>query len=249
MKRIRIKIVFLGFLPHTIDIEKIKSWKSNLFEIVDSINTIAIVGNSDGHNWEYSDENMEKQIPVRSDSDILLAVTNVPIQNNFFARRFEDNRICLTYCEMTDILKSENIPMENLILRVLYSVSLLYRRYENRIPNSHEHTNFAHDDTRGCLFDMNGIKTDIIYSLDKPHLCHSCVESLTTNSNFRFEVEVIDRVQKELRGIRKRPYYRITDFIKKNPVLSIIISAFSAFVIGTMGSLVSNIIWRLLKIQ
>jgi len=252
MNRVRIKIVFLGTFPYLKVLDNIKSWKSDLFEIVDVNSTFNIVGNSDGPNWYYSDVNMERQIPSRSDSDILLAITNVRLQENFYMRRYNDNRICLTYHQMTNILKSENIPMENLILRVLYSVLLLYKRYGNRVPPSSEYTNYTHDDTRGCLFDMNGIKTNIIYSLDKPNLCPSCVEALMTNHENRenrIEKELIEKVQKELQKIRKKSYYRIADFIKKYPVLSIAISAISALVIGILGSMISNFLWNLFNLS
>ena len=114
--------------------------------------------------------NIEKQLPQRDNADLLLAVTNVPLQDSYFARRFTDNRICMTYNSMTEILKLDNIPLENLMLRVLYSISFVYKRYGNRIPSMTEQTNFTHDETRGCIFDMNGNKTDVIYSLNKPQI-------------------------------------------------------------------------------
>lgn len=48
----------------------------------------------------------------------MIVITNVPLEGNYFARRFSDNRVCLTYYEMVDILTIYNISLENLILRV-----------------------------------------------------------------------------------------------------------------------------------
>jgi hypothetical protein len=244
MSKVKIKIVFLGHIPHALDIDKIVKWKSDLFEIMKPINTVAIVGNSDGAYWEFLDENIEEQLPARDGADILLAVTNVPLQSNYFARRFSDNRVCMTYNTMTEILKFDNIPLENLLLRVLYSIAFVYRRYGNRMPLMTEHTNFTHDETRGCIFDMNGVKTDVVYSLNGPQLCHSCVEILTTTPKHKIEKEIIDKVQGELKKIKKGLYYQLTDFIKRRPILAIIISSLVAIFLGIIGSTIATIIWE-----
>jgi hypothetical protein len=145
---------------------------------------------------------------------------------------------------MTEILKFDNIPLENLLLRVLYSIAFVYKRYGNRMPQMTEHTNFTHDETRGCIFDMNGIKTDVVYSLNSPQLCHSCVEILTTTPKYKIEKEVIDKVQSELKKIKKGRYYQLTDFVKRRPILAIIISSLVAIILGVIGSTIATIIWE-----
>jgi len=247
MSKVKIKIIFLGYIPHLIDIEKVKKWKSDLFEVIQPVNSVAIVGDSDGACWEFLDKNIEEQLPLRSEPDILLAVTNVPLQDNYYVRSFSDNRVCMTYNNMTEILKSENIPLENLLLLVLYLVALGYRHYGNKIPLMFELTQLGHDETRGCVFDMNGIKSDVIYSLNEPQLCHSCVERLTTKPKYKIEKDLIDKVQKELRKINKGQYYRISDFVKRRPILSILLSVLSAIIIGILASIIANIICGLLS--
>jgi hypothetical protein len=224
--------VLLGYLPYSIDFEKIKRWKSALFEIMPTIHSVAFVGNADGDNWDFSDSNIEDQLPSRDGADILLAVTNVPIQDKYYFRRYSDNRACLTYSQMTEILNFDNIPLENLLLRTLYSVSFIYKRYGERIPTMQKPTDYAHDESRGCIFDMNGIKTNIIYSLNKPQLCHSCIETLKTIPKYKIEKEIIEKVQNELKKIKKGVYYQITDFVKKRPILSIIISSVVAILLA-----------------
>ncbi len=244
MSKLKIKIVTLGHLPHSFSVSKVLSWKSDLFEIDPEIDSYSIVEKSDAANWVFSDKNIERQLPKRTNCDFLIAATNVPIQENFFARRFSDNRICLTYNEMTEILYSENIPLENLLYRVLYSALLVYKRYGNRIPLTSENTNFTHDDTRGCIFDMNGIKTDVVYSTNKPKLCPSCVEILVNNPKHRIEQNLIDNVQEELKKIKKGLYYRLLDFVKTHPKTAILISSITAILLGTIGSLIATFLWE-----
>lgn len=244
---IKIKLAVLGHLPYLIDISKIIKWKSCLFEIEREVGKYPITTDSDGPDWSYSDSNLVSIIPQRNSEDILIVITNVPLEGNYFARRFSDNRVCLTYYEMVDILTIYNISLENLILRVLYSISILYKRYRNRIPTRHEPTNFAHDETRGCLYDMCGIKTDIIHSLNKPQLCDDYVHDITHNENPRIDRSIIDKVQIELKKIHKERYYQILDFVKRRPVFTLILSTIITIVLGAVGSVLATILleyWR-----
>lgn len=242
MPKVRIKLAFLGHLPHHIDTKKVLAWKSDLFEIVLPLDNYAIREDSDLPNWQFSDVCIERHLPRNFDGDVLVAITRVPIENNYYARRYFGNKVCLSYYEMLEILGSDNIPLENLILRILYSISFVYKRYGNRIPLINEDTNFAHDETRGCIYDMNGIKTDIIYSLNRPRLCTYCVESLTHN---HIETNLIDKAQKELKQIKKGLFYDIMDFIKRHPIWSIVISSITAIILGTIGSILASFIYEL----
>ena len=245
---INVKLVILGHFPYAMEIKKVKNWKSEVFRITE-IAECDIIGNSDGPNWEFLDVNIEQQLPARGAEDIIVAVTNVPIEDNYYARRFSNNRGCISYHGMTEILSYNNIPLENLLLRMLYSVSLVYKHYGNRIPTMTEDIRFTHDETRGCLFDMDGIRTDIIYSTHNPQLCGACIHNLCNNSEVanRIEYYLIDTVQKELKRINKGLFYKITDFIKKHPIYSIIISSVTAVILSILGSIVSSFIYDQIK--
>jgi hypothetical protein len=244
MSKVKIKLTFLGHVPYALDIKRIEKWESELFEIVKPIDYYSITKDSDGPNWQFSDECIESQLPKDFDGDILIAVTKVPIQKNYYARRVANNRICLTFHEMSDVLQYYNIPLENLIFRVLYSASLVYKRYGNRIPESHEETHFAHDETRGCIFDMNGIKSEIIYSTNRPQLCSSCIEVLKTE---KIEANLLANIQKELRKIKKSFYYQVTDLIKAYPVWAIILTSLMAIIFGVIGSLLASFIYNFMQ--
>jgi len=243
MRKVKIRIIILGHIPFAIDINKIIKWKSNLFEIINQIQTYTIVTHADGQNWDFLDSNIENLLPSRVDEDIVFAVTNVPLQNNYYARRFTDNRVCMTYNEMSEILKFDNIPLENLLLRILYSFAFVYKRYGNRIPPMNENVTFTHDETRGCIFDMNGIKTDVIYSLNRPQLCDFCINQMKEQKVHRIDKELICKVQNELNKINKGVYHQLKDLVKEEPILAIILSSFVGIVLGIISSLIATYIW------
>lgn len=243
--KVKIKIGILGYVPHSSKIKKIKNWQSELFEII-SVDEYNIDGNSDGLNWEYSDTKIEGQLPIRDREDIFIAVTNVPIQDAFYARPFSGNRVCLTYFGMADILILNNIPLKNLLLKVLYLVSLIYRKNGNQIPLIRDNIKDTHDDTRCCIFDFNGAqKAEVIYSTSKPQLCKSCIQSLTNNltPGNRIELNLIDKIQVELDRVNKGFFFNITDWIKKHPIQAIIISSLTAITLD----IISHFIYEKMK--
>lgn len=241
MSKVKIKLIILGQLPVDLDKIKLTKWNSEVFEIVGQIDNYTITNNADGMSWEFTDDNIESQLPGNFEGDFLIAMTHVPLEDNYYARRFTNNRICMTFYQMADIISLSNIPIENLVYRLLYSYTLIYRRHGNRIPSRDEVTTFTHDETRGCLFDMNGIKSDIVYSTNQPIVCDECVQRLTTE---RVPRNTINKVNKEIKRIKKGMYYRIADLIKKYPIWTLFISTFSALILGTAGSLLATILWE-----
>ena len=238
MKKIKIKLGIIGFLPFDFDRKKITKWKSDLFEIVDDFEEYHFNHKSDIDNWGYSDNLLENELPNDFNADIFIGITYVPIEDNYYARRLSNNRVVFSYFEMAEIISNKNLPLENLLLRMLYSYSLIYLRYGNRMPLQSENTIFAHDDTRGCIYDMNGIKSDVVYSLDKPIICDECTTKLRKQ---KVSDNTINAVKTEIRKIKKNRYYKVIDFIKKKPILSLFIS----FLIGIIISLISSSIYDL----
>lgn len=235
--KVRIKLVTIGYLPHDFRIEKIKNWQSEIFQLAGNIENFSLRTNSDGEHWEFSDSLIKEQLPTTTDVDFTIALVNVPIENNWYSRRLSQNQIVITFHEIRDILRDCNIPLENVVLRLLYSYALVYREYSNRIPPVNEVTDFTHDETRGCIFDMNGIKTDLPFSCDKPQICEECQERLRRSS---VSSNVIEQSKKETLKIRKEFYYRVLDFVKKHPVWTLIISSSYALILNIIASIITK---------
>jgi hypothetical protein len=245
MNKTQISVVTIGHMPNAFDKRKIKAWNSTLFTIVGDIENYSLTQDSDGDDWEFTDEKLEKILPEQFQGSFLIAIVNIPLELNWYSRRLSENRIVFTFHEIKDILRSSNIPLENAILRVLYAYTFLFKRSGNRIPLNDEETNFTHDETRGCLFDMNGIKTDIVYSLHKPIICPDCVERLRKE---KLSNDTISKAQKEIAKIKKPLFYRIVSFIEKHPIWTLLISAFATVVLGAIGSYIATVIYEATRI-
>lgn len=233
--KVAIKLVTIGHLPSDFHIEKLTGWKSDIFQLSGNIESFSLRANSDGENWDFSDALLKEQLPDSANADFVIALVNVPIENNWYSRRVSHHHIVITFHEIQEILRNANIPLANVVLRLLYTYSLAYRQYGNRIPTVSEAVNFTHDETRGCIFDMNGIKTDLPTSCDKPQICDECQERLKKNlvSN-----DLIKKSAKEILGIKKDFYYRIVGFVKKHPVWALLISSLYAIALNIIASMI-----------
>jgi len=195
MPKTKITVATVGHMPADFNRQKIKGWDSSVFEIVDEIESYSLTCDSDGLDWEFTDEALENVLPKNFNGEFLIAIVNVPIELNWYSRRLSANRVVFSFHEIKEILRFSNIPLENVICRLLYAYTLLYKRSGNRIPENAEHTNFTHDETRGCLFDMNGIKTDVVYSCHNPVICPDCVGRLKRE---KVSDETIAKCQSEI---------------------------------------------------
>lgn len=239
MSKVRVKLATIGHMPLNFSAAKIKKWKSSTFEVVEDIDSFTLNCDSDGYNWEFSDQLVKKQLPKQFNADFIIAIVNVPIEDNWYSRRLGNNQVVFTFNEIKEILEHSNIPLENVIYRVLYAYTLLYRRAENKIPDFGEVAGYTHDETRGCLFDMNGIKTDLIASCHEPIICDECQVKL---SNERVSKYDIDLSKKEIKKIRKDLYFRILGGVKKHPVWALTFSSFFAISLGVTSSLIVSCI-------
>jgi hypothetical protein len=241
MSKTRITLATVGHMPADFNRQKIAEWDSSVFEVVDEIESYSLTCDSDGPGWEFTDEALERVLPNKFNGEFLIGIVNVPIESNWYSRRLSANRVVFSFHEIKEILRFSNIPLENVIYRLLYAYTLLYKRSDNRIPQTAEHTNFTHDETRGCLFDMNGIKTDVVYSCHNPIICSDCVTRLQRE---KVSDETISQCQGEIRRIRKALFYRITDFIKRHPLWSLAISGATAIILGAMGSVLGSYVYE-----
>jgi hypothetical protein len=244
MRKIRISLASVGHLPPDFNKSKIKSWESEVFQIEGEIENYSLVNDSDGEDWSFSDANLAQQMPKSIESDFFIALVNVPLELNWYSRRLGGNKVIFTFHEIREILRFSNIPLENVVLRLLYSYSLQFKRSDGVLPTSNEYTNYTHDETRGCLFDMNGLKEDVIYSCHQPILCSDCVGRLRRET---VSDELIEKVRREIKKIRKPLFFRALDFIKVHPLWSLFISAMSAIVLGGVGSYLATKVYEALN--
>ncbi|EKO3559036.1 hypothetical protein P0F15_003328 [Vibrio metschnikovii] len=235
MEKVNIKLLFLGHPRHGINKNKLLGLKSKYFKIVgiESREKLPEAQKNDGYlDVEYSVEEVSSMVGSPKNGDITFAIMNYRYDDGFYLHRLNPNAVCLSISGIDQLLINNGISLENFIIKNIYEVVALSFTLDSLC--SDEAYDVVHIDTRGCLFDMNGDKIDIIYNTEMPSLCNEC-KSFINGKNI--PEGFVSGLEKELKKIRKPFLSRVEIFIKKYPLFSIGLTLFSSFLISVLASL------------
>ncbi|MBE4080495.1 hypothetical protein [Vibrio parahaemolyticus] len=235
MEKVKIKLLFLGHPRHEINKNMLLGLKSKFFKVVgiESKERLPEARKNDGYlDVEYSVAEVSSMVGSPKNGDITFAIMNYRYDDGFYLHRLSPSAVCLSISGIDQLLISNGISLENFIIKNIYEVVAL--RFTLDTVCSDEAYDIVHVDTRGCLFDMNGDKFDVIYNTESPCICNEC-KSFINGKNIP-EGFVAD-LEKELKNIRKPLLSRVEIFIRKYPLFSIGLTLFSSFLISVLASL------------
>lgn len=239
MKKLNVKLVLVGHLRNTLDLKKLQRFKSRFFTIaeVERINTLPTSKKEDGYlDIVYSRSEVTKLLNPIDGADLVVGIMNYRFDDHFYLHRAGDHKACISIADIDRILLSHNISIENFILKNIFEM-IVFANTLGKLDTDDVYK-FVHKDTRGCLFDLNGDKLDVLYNTERPIICDSCKAQINSKSvpgNFTAHLE------SELRRIRKPYTCTVELFIKKYPLFSLLLT----FFFGVLVNIVSNIIWKL----
>jgi hypothetical protein len=232
MLPVKVCLVPLGNLKYPVSISELEGWKSQLI----SIRHGAAVGHlpdSEGDQWEYPDHQLLQVLSAETDSDFTLGVINAQLQDNFYLRRLSERTAVLSLYEMADIVRYSDFDLEQYILRNIYELAVLFAANGKLLPTSY--ATWAHEETRGCLFDMNANKSDIVFSLHRPVLCAACTTRVSAK---QLPPILLLSLGKELRRIQKGLYVRIGEWVKLHPIFALLITAAAGIGLNLIASVI-----------
>lgn len=224
MKKVKIQIIKIGTQRHDELFKRLESYNTKLFQI--SIKQVSRPKCDFGWGFEFQTlSNILKPSFNNDENDLCIGFIDTSIEKNYFSKRLSEKNdlYIVSFFEIDKILLSNNIDLFNYILLTVYRCLIRFKF--NRKPN-------AHHETKGCLFDMCGMKEDIIYSCANPTLCIECKSSLNDQEQF------LNDLISELPKIRKSIYYQIKDFIEIHPWYSLFIGIFFTIFLNIISSLI-----------
>lgn len=231
MKKVKIKIIKLGKQKHEELFYRLEKYQSELF----SVDIFEKSRPNCDYEWGYTFKTLERLLTEGYDSstyDMCIGFTDTIIEQNYYGKRLKGNNIyIISFYQVADLLKEENIDVFNFMLATIY-------RYVTRYNLNGKY--LTHDETKGCLFDMCGDKTDIIYLTTAPFICEECMVKLKTCG---VHMKYIQILEKEIKHIHKAHYYKIVDFIRAYPYLSLGIGIITTIIIN----IVSNFMFEYIK--
>lgn len=232
MRSIRISLVALGSLKYPFSVAQLESWQSKIVNIRHEA-SVAHLPDAQGSQWEYLDRQLLSLISPDSGFDFTLGLINAPLEDNFYLRRLTDRVAVLSLHEMADVVLQSDFTLEQYVLRNVYELAVLYAANGKLMPDNYE--SWAHDDVRGCIFDMNANKADIVFSLHRPVLCTACRVRV---SSAQVPAMLLPTLDAELPKIQKSLYARMSQWIKKHPVAAIGITAVSSILLNLLASVI-----------
>jgi hypothetical protein len=242
MAKHRIALVTVGSLRARLDTTFLEEWHSEILEISHP-SSIGSTPDATGPGWVYSDEELSRLIRPETSFAMTIAVVNAPLQQNYYARRLPGNLAVLSLFEMAEILSAANLPVEHFVLRAAYAYSVYFLAYNGRIPNSGVGS-LSHHEIRGCLFDLNANKADIVESMDPPRLCEACRSRFAT---VQVPTGFLATLERELRRIRKPIYFRLSQWVQRHPLWAIVITGISGIILNVLSNAVYDAMKRLWK--
>jgi hypothetical protein len=226
--KVRIRLIQLGY--PSVDLRKVLHWKSKLFEVV-GIQHKADLPNSDGDSWTLSKKRLAKVIGKNEGADLTFAVTDRPIEDNYYMHRLTDQTCVLSFYQVSGILAASNLQPEMFVLRNIYEMVSVWQEMGGKLgANAYD---LHHEDTRGCLYDFNADKGEVVRSTERVRLCPSCKGRLTAAS---VPLGFVDGLEKEIRRIKKPWSYRLFDFVKAHPFWSLAISVVASLTLNLVAT-------------
>jgi hypothetical protein len=239
MKKMKITIIKLGHVERLFDLKAILKWKNDLFEIT-NIQSIPHLPNSENSDFfldqKYDIDDIKDKINCPKDSDIAVAIMACRFIDNFYMHRAQSNCVVISLYGINDILSNANISIENFILKQFYEIFTMKCICDD--IESFDAFSIIHKDTRGCIFDLNGDKQDIIYNTESPIICDSCRAEFKRR---QADNNILSKIENELKRIRKPIIKRVEIFIKQYPLVSMCITGLSAITLN----LIASALWTL----
>jgi DNA-directed RNA polymerase subunit RPC12/RpoP len=219
MDKIKITLISLGNTKFPVSFLELESWKSALFDIQHGA-SVGQLPDAEGDEWQYTDGQLSELVHPEQGADFAIGIINAPLEDNYYLRRLSDKVAVLSLYEMADIVRYSEFTIEQYILRNVYELAVLFAANRKLIPP--DYTTWAHDEVRGCLFDMNSSKTDIVFSMHRPTLCPACSSRVLSK---QVPAMLIPALQKELPRIQKPLFARMSEWVKQHPLLALLITA------------------------
>ncbi|HEY9685821.1 MAG TPA: hypothetical protein V6C52_02470 [Coleofasciculaceae cyanobacterium] len=232
MSKIKISLVSLGRLKYPVNMAYLQGWKSRIFTISHDSEILHLPG-ANGSDWEYTTDQLAGLVHPTHNADFTIAIIGAPIQDNYYMKRVGEKVAVLSLHEMADIVRFSDFSIEHYILRNIYELVVLYVANGKLFP-ANTYT-WVHDDVRGCLFDLNSNKPDIVFSMHRPNLCDACKSRVLS---LQIDTDFLPALNNELPRLQKTLYFRISDWVKAHPICALLITLLSGITLNILASII-----------
>lgn len=229
-------------LRHAIDFRSLSEQQSAIFSVTSGGQSPVRHLPDPKKETGFTDQELEEILkPVDGGRVLVVGIIDAVLDGGFYLRRLSDNRAVISVDEVAQALEARRCSLESFILRNVYQLAVTYCNFNGVIPLSPGATGgikLSHDEVRKCIFDFNVNKFDVVSSLNKPILCQPCRDSIR-NPQLR---NLLPRLDKELKAIRKPLFFRAADFVANHPILSLLITLLSGLILNVAANFIYDFV-------
>lgn len=232
-KRLRVQLLLLGTMKSQVQLEKIFSATSELFEIVEAyqIESLPDPDQETGFLNLVFGRSQLGELTRNEFEGLTFALIDYDLENNFYMLRVSPHAAVLSVRNPSYFLEGGRISIENFILRNIYAAVTVYRECGDRFSEEAEF--FTHREFRKCLFDLNGDLRDIVLNTEEVGLCDACRTRIREKA---LPSKFLPQLLKELKKIHKPLVDRIELFFHRH----LLISLFGSFAFAVLIGILSN---------
>jgi len=220
---VRVALRIVGTLrPRFQQVDLAGGPRSLFFELheVAPVPVAAMADPADGQSG-YADRELARLVAPEPGYGLTIAVIDAPLREGYYLRRLSGNRVVVSTHEVAPLLIEKGYSLRSFVRRNVYQAVVGYIRHDGRLPSTRK-VRLAHVPTRGCLYDWNDTREDILHSLDQPQLCSACIERTRLSAVHH----LLPQLSSELRQIRKpilmRFGERFKEAVDRRPWLAIV---------------------------
>lgn len=241
MNKVKIRLLKLGYVPE-LDLYKLKSLinRSEIISVTE-FDTIDIVN----FRGICVDINDLKSIYTESKKvDFTIGVVSKELEGNYFSKPYLDEKlILLSIKDFKYFTQVNKITPEIFAIRFIYGFVSMFKAYRERLPTEIEviKDNLFQTNFQGCLFDLCMDKQDSLAFFNNPKISTSALAVLKSKS---LPEGFLKQLQTEIKWLRISWLDRMSKWINKRPILSMII----VFTVGLVSNVLASLIIKLFKI-
>ena len=213
----------------------IKKFKSSAFEITEVEEGVMLENMSNGYDYSTYEDNYWENKIKDNDNILTFVITNVQLDENHYARHLSHKRVIFSFRQILPYLTEKHIKLENVILKALYEYSLVFPE----LRKGYENADMWHNETRGCLYDIDGVLSDIVMTCKKPRICVSCENQLLHKG---LSAKDIETIKQELKKIKRSRFLDMYEWVQKHIMLSMFLGIAFPFILGLFTSFVYDLI-------
>lgn len=241
MNKVKIRLLEIGYVPD-LNLNRLRSIinRSKVFCVseFDSVENVKFTGSC-------VNINDLKGIYNKSDkADFTIGFVSKELEGNYFSKPYLDEKlILLSIKDFKYFTQVNKITPEKFAVRFIYGFVSMFKAYGNRLPTEIEviKDNLIQTNFQGCLFDLCMDKQDSLAFFNNPKISASALAVLKSKS---LPEGFLKQLQTEINWLRISWLDRMSKWINKRPMVSMIV----VFTFGLVSNVLASLIIKLFKI-